>query len=280
MAHKQNFSCEEAQELITGLVDNELSTEDTDSITVHFGQCNECAQSYSREFALKRLLKQTAQAMQAPRALRNSVISQARFYQRKRRFLALWQIPRRASALAYQTTTIIALLALPILIAHFWRTSSHAPIAVGIFQSYRQITNDEVVPITMHSLAELRERLRQDVDGSFSPMAYDFSAMNIHVVGGMVQEIAMRKVLVAVYKGNDRTIICYTFLGAETDAPEVAEMFVDAEKNMNFHQFSTAQINAVMHAEGAVNCVLVSDLPMPQLLQLARAKAHPFRMPS
>jgi len=79
---------------------------------------------------------------------------------------------------------------------------------------------------------------------------------------------------VAVYQGNGLTIICYTFMGSDGDAPEIAEMFFDAQKGMNFHQFFYTHTNAVMHREGNINCILMSQMPMPDLLELARAKAH------
>jgi len=98
--------------------------------------------------------------------------------------------------------------------------------------------------------------------------------MNLHLVGRLVQEIANRKVLVAVYKGQGSMLVCYTFLGSEEDAPAIAEIFFDAEKKMNFYQFFHAQTNAIMHREGRVMCILVSQMPMDQLLDIARSKAH------
>jgi hypothetical protein len=114
----------------------------------------------------------------------------------------------------------------------------------------------------------------QSVDGKFAPMAYDFSTMKVHLVGGMVQEIAKRKVMVAVYNGNGVTVICYTFLGSENDAPAIAEVSFDAEKQINFYQVFHGQTNAVMHREGKVMCILMSHVAKDELLALARAKAH------
>jgi len=114
----------------------------------------------------------------------------------------------------------------------------------------------------------------RSVDGKFAPVAYDLSTMNLHLVGRLVQEIANRKVLVAVYKGQGSMLVCYTFLGSEEDAPAIAEIFFDAEKKMNFYQFFHAQTNAIMHREGRVMCILVSQMPMDQLLDIARSKAH------
>jgi anti-sigma factor (TIGR02949 family) len=274
MLKQQIVNCEDAQELITGLVDGELSTEDFESITNHFQGCNECSDAYSRELALKRLLKESVVLMHAPRTLRLNVSTQVRRRRRQAWLATHWQMPPRAGALAYHTTIVLALLAFPVLIARFWRTSLNTPIVPGIFQSYRQIDGSEIAFAKIGDITELKEQLAVSVGRQFAPMAYDFSTMNIHLVGGLNQVIANRKVLVAVYRGNDSMILCYTFVGSEDDAPPTAEVILDAERRMNFYQFAYTQTNAVMHREGNIICVLMSRIPKADLLALARAKAH------
>ncbi|MEX0802518.1 MAG: zf-HC2 domain-containing protein [Candidatus Binatia bacterium] len=268
------MKCEEAQELITGLVDNELSTQESALITAHFGECAACPRSFSREYALKHLLRNAATTIHAPTELRAKILCEQSRYTRKAWLSKLWEVLPPVRAIAVQAAVVAALLAVPFFTARYWLASPHFPIVPGIFQSYRQITDGEIVPVKMKNRAELKEELTQLVDGQFAPMAYDFSSMNIHLVGGLLQEIANRKVLVAVYQGNGLTIICYTFIGSDGDAPEIAEMFFDAEKGMDFHQFFYTHTNAVMHREGSINCILMSQMPMPELLELARAKAH------
>jgi hypothetical protein len=43
---------------------------------------------------------------------------------------------------------------------------------------------------------------------------------------------------------------------------------------MNFYAFSRAGINAVLHREGDVICILASEMPMDELLALAREKSR------
>ena len=68
--------------------------------------------------------------------------------------------------------------------------------------------------------------------------------------------------------------MCYTFLGSEGDAPANAARFFDQDKKMNFYAFSRAGINAVLHREGDVICILASEMPMDELLALAREKSR------
>lgn len=274
----EKMKCEEGRELITGLVDDELSPVESSSIREHLGVCPNCPQIYSLESSMKRMLRQAAMDMHTPPELKKRILRQQRRSLRRAWWSELRESLPRIASVVGQAAVIASLLVIPILSARYWLTSPYFPIVPGIFQSYRQITEGEIVPARMENLAELKEKLTQLVNGEFAPMAYDFSSMNIHLVGGLLQEIANRKILVAVYQGNGLTIICYTFIGSEGDAPEIAEMFFDAEKGMNFHQFYYTHTNAVMHREGKIMCILMSQIARDELFALARAKAHADHM--
>jgi mycothiol system anti-sigma-R factor len=268
------MKCEEARELITGLVDGELSPAESSIIRAHFGDCPNCPQTYSLELSTKRVLRQAAMEIQAPAELRKKILREQRRSLRRAWLPDLQESLPRISSFVAQAAVIAALFVVPILSARYWLHSPYFPIVPGIFQSHRQITQGEIVPGQMANLGELKERLMRSVNGKFAPMAYDFSTMKLHLVGGMVQEIAKRKVMVAVYKGDGLTVICYTFVGSKADAPAVAEVSFDAEKKMNFYQFFHGPTNAVMHREGKVICILMSQMPKDELLALAQAKAH------
>ena len=223
---------------------------------------------------MKRVLRQAAMDIHAPADLKKRILREQQWSLRGMWASEFRESLARISAFVAQAAVMAGLLVIPVLFARYWLSSPYFPIVPGIFQNYRQITQGEIVPSEMTSLPELKERLMQSVDGKFAPMGYDFSPMKRYLVGGMVQEIAKRKVMVTVYKGDGATVICYTFLGSEDDAPAIAEVFFDFEKRMNFYQFFHAQTNAVMHREGHVMCILVSQMPMDQLLAIARSKAH------
>lgn len=269
-----SMKCEEGRELITGLVDRELSSVESSSVREHLSVCPNCPQVYRLESSMKRMLRQAAMDLHAPPELKRRILRE----RRQSRRIAWWpdfrvSLPRIASG-AGQAAVIASLLVIPILSARYWLSTPYMPIVPGVFQSYKQITQDEIAPIAMNNLTELKEQLSQSVNRQFAPMAYDFSTMNLHLVGGMVQEIANRKVLVAVYQGNGSTIVCYTFVGSEDDAPEIAQISFDAEKGMNFYRFFYNGTNAVMHREGKLMCVLISQIERDELLALARVKAQ------
>ena len=274
MADQEFMKCEDGLELITGLVDNELSQGELSLIKSHLADCQKCDRIYVLELALKSELREAAMTLHAPPALRRKILRDQRRSLGRSWLSEPWlKLPRFASFVA-QTAAILALFGLSLFSAQYWLQSSQFPIAGGVFQSYRQIAQGELIPVETENMAEHEEHLLRSVSGKFAPMAYDFSAMNLKLVGGLFQEIANRPVLVTVYKGKGLTLICYTFLGSEDDAPAIAEILFDAANGINFYQFSHAGTNAVMHREGHVMCILVSQMPMNELLALARSKAH------
>jgi anti-sigma factor (TIGR02949 family) len=266
--------CEEAQEFITGLVDGELSPQESSIIAAHLGDCANCPRIYSLEKSLKRALRAVAMSIHAPSELKEKILRGQRRSLHRTGISESWQSLFKFARYIPETALIVALLVVPVLTARYWLASPYFPVVPGIFQSYRQIAQGEINPIETKTIPELKQQLMRSVDGKFAPVAYDLSKMNLHLVGRLVQEIANRKVLVAVYKGQGSMLVCYTFLGSEEDAPAIAEIFFDAEKKMNFYQFFHAQTNAIMHREGQVMCILVSQMPMDQLLGIARSKAH------
>jgi hypothetical protein len=59
----------------------------------------------------------------------------------------------------------------------------------------------------------------------------------------------------------------------EKDAPREAAVFYDQGRKINFYTFSRNGFNAVLHPEGEVICILMSDLSAEKLLALALGKA-------
>src|SRR5574341_2309470 len=187
--------CEEALELITGLVDGELSPAESSSIRAHFVDCPSCPQTYFLESSMKRALRHAAMDIRAPAQLREKIIRKQRRSLWEAWASELGELLPRISSLVAQGAVIAALLAIPVLTARYWRSSIHTPIVSGIFQNYGQIARGEIVPSEMTSLQQLKERLMQSVEAKFAPMAYDFSTMQLQLAGGMVREIGNREVM-------------------------------------------------------------------------------------
>ena len=269
------MKCDEAQELITALVDQELRDPERSSLEVHLTECARCRWAREEERALKQAIRRAGQGILAPDELRDRILSNPRIFPAKSRSARrwrdyIWPMPhmlRPALAIA-----LILAFALPTL---YWFKERSEPIAVAALETYDLFLRGELPVQRAENSNEIEAQLTSAVGGRFHPMGYDLTAMNLRPVAGFVREIDGRKVLVAIYQGQGGTLFCYTFSGSEKDAPPNAARFFDAAKKINFYAFSRDSVNAVFHREGEVICILASEMPMDELLALAKSKAKP-----
>ncbi len=267
--------CEEAQELITALVDNELSDTERNFIEGHLKDCPKCQFIYGQERTLKREIRMAGAGVSAPAGLREKILSDRRIFPERAESPKRWKglvWPPRAVLRPVFALAFLALLVLPAL---YLMRPTGEPISLAALESHEGIMAGTISFAKAKSQQEIKERLVRAVEGRFAPMGYDLSVMNLKAVGGMVQEIQGRKILVTIYEGKGPSLICYTFLGTEGDAPDNAAVVFDREKRINFYTFSRNGVNGVFHREGKVICILVSKMPMLDLLALARSKAQP-----
>jgi hypothetical protein len=267
--------CDEAQELITGLVDNELTDAERSSIESHLKDCSRCQVLYREEQALKRGICMAGAGVSAPADLREKILSNRRIFPERAISPKRWEGLLRPSRFLLRPAFVLALgvfLALPTL---YLVLQTGQSISLTALEMHEKIVRGETSLVKARSQAEVRERLSRSVEGRFTPMGYDLSMMNLQPVGGVVRQAKGRKILATVYEGKGASLTCYTFLGTEEDAPANATIFLDPEKKINFYTFSRGEINGVLHREGKVICILVSKMPMQDLLAIARSKAQP-----
>ncbi len=136
---------------------------------------------------------------------------------------------------------------------------------------YRDIASGKALA-RVNDPAKLKAELSRAVENRFAPVSPDLSALKLFPVAGFAQKIGGRDVLVTVYQGAGPTVVCFTFLGDESDAPQDAAALFDPETKVNFYSFSRGAVSAVMHRVGEVNCLLVADIPAAALLAAARGK--------
>lgn len=266
--------CEDAQELITAMVDEELPGAERSAVEVHLGECPRCALIYREESALKEKIRELAASVSAPADLRGRILADLRALPgegRPGRSWLEWFRPARSALWPALALAVLVLLALPVV--HLMQPGRQ--IGLAALATHEKILGEEVALVRAASPAAVKERLSRAVADRFAPMGYDLSVMKLRAVGGLVQEERGRKILVTLYEGEAPSITCYTFLGSEQDAPRGAAVFFDPEKQINFYLFSRGGLHGVLHREGDLICILVSKMPMSDLLELARSKAQP-----
>ena len=260
--------CDEAQELITARVDNELDAAERSAIEAHLTDCVACRGAAEQELLLKRQTKLASRTLTAPLQLRQAITRKtaaddSTLAARLRGWLELftWR-----PALM----TAMAVLIIGALIYRQWPAPN---LAIAALQTHASILSGKTVLVRAETPTELRRELSRAVGDRFGPVALDFSMMKLYPVSGFVQQIDGRDVLVTVYQGAGPPITCFTFLGGETDAPEGAERFYDADMKVNFFSFSRDNVNAILHRQGGVICLLVSKMAPADLLAALRGKS-------
>jgi anti-sigma factor RsiW len=266
------MKCEEAQEFITALVDNELSYRERNDIEVHLKDCLSCRSTYEHDLVLKREIHLAAASVSAPADLRARILSHQSIVRERsnpsERWKGLYWLAKMAPRPAF-VLAVLFLLTLPIL---YLVRPVERPISAAALETHEKILTGSL-SFVRASQEEVKERLLRSAEGKLAPMEYDFSVAGLQVAGGLVQEVGGRKVLVTVYEGKGLLLSCYTFFGVEKDAPANAKVFFDPEKGKHFYTFSQGRINGVLQRVGEKICILVSEMPLADLITLARSMA-------
>jgi hypothetical protein len=331
------MECEEAQELITAWVDDELGVDDRVALDAHLRHCAACRLEFERESVLKRRVRLAGLQITAPAELRRLVEEQSlggtgvmnawrrstlrrklpllawRLREEKAAALglvtkklsdfrfrngfavAVWRrIQQRSDALAWvkkassrwnlsswwalptwRRAAISALLVSTVVVIIYSREQEERTgrFEAEVFDVHRAIVNGKTPLLRAVNLAAMRRELAYAVGDRFKPVVLDLSMIKLHPVAGFVRNIRGRDMLVTVYEGDGPTITCFTFLGGDADAPQGAERFFDSKMKVNYYSFSRDDLNAVLHQEGDVMCLLVSKLAPKELLALLRGKS-------
>ena len=264
------MKCEQAEELISTLADNELSDPQRSSIEDHLKDCPRCQRAYEWHRSLNSEIRTVSASVVAPDDLRRRILSDQRTMPKQaessnagsKLILRLQPFLRPAFASALLIILVISVL--------FLMPRPSQPISLTAQQIRAKIDRGEVSLREATNTDELHDWLRRAVDGKFGPLGYDFSPLGLKPIGGTVQEVKGRQILVAFFRGNGLSITCFTFLGTEEDAPKNAAVFFDPETKIRFYSFSRDGFHAVLHREDNVICMLVSNMPPEELLSLVR----------
>jgi len=266
------MNCEQVEELISALIDDELSDPERSSLEGHLKDCPRCQRAYEWGRVLNTEFRTASASVVAPVELSQRILSDQRTLPKKaesnlrgRLLLKLRPFLRPAYASALIVMVVVSIF--------FLVPAPSQSIALKALQIRTKIDKGEISLQQATNTDELHDWLRHTVDGKFGPMGYDFSPLGIKAVGGTVQEVEGRQILVAVFRGNGLSITCFTFLGTEEDAPKNATVFFDPETRIRFYSFSRNGIQAVLHREDNINCILTSNMSSEELLSLVRSSS-------
>jgi anti-sigma factor RsiW len=266
------MNCEQAEELISALIDDELSDPERSPLEGHLKDCPRCQRAYEWGRVLNTEFRTASASVVAPVELSQRILSDQRILPEKaesnlrgRLLLKLRPFLRPAYASALIVMVVVSIF--------FLVPAPSQSIALKALQIRTKIDKGEISLQQATNTDELHDWLRHTVGGKFGPLGYDFSPLGVKAVGGTVQEVEGRQILVAVFRGNGLSITCFTFLGTEEDAPKNATVFFDPETRIRFYSFSRNGIQAVLHREDNIICILTSNMSPEELLSLVRSSS-------
>jgi len=273
------MKCEEAEELISALADNELSDRERSSIEGHLSDCPRCQRAYDWHQSLNSEIRTVSASVVAPIDLRQRIVSAPHTMPKEVESNFTGKLILRSQPFLRPVFASALLVILLISIFFLMRRPSQ-PISLTALQIREKIDEGEISLQEATNTDKLHDWLRRAVDGKFGPLGYDFSPLGVKPIGGTVREVEGRQILVAVFRGNGLSITCFTFLGTEEDAPKNATVFFDPETRIRFYNFSRNGINAVLHREDDTICMLTSNMPAEELLSLVRSSSPHKHRPS
>ena len=269
------MNCIEAEELITALVDSELSDLERNATESHVKNCFRCQYVYKAKQELKRQVRLTGSRITAPSDLKEKILSDRRLFPEMAESPRGWGGYFRPARVVFRPAFALAFLMLLVLPTFYLMWPTAQPVSLASLETHEQILAGDIPFIRSETQEEIKERLYRSVEKSFAPMGYDLSPVGLKAVGGRVQEVASQRILVTVYEGRSPSLSCFTYLDTYGGVPPNAHLFFDPEKKMSFYTFSNGHTNGVMQRVAGRVCILVSKMPMQELLALARSLAQP-----
>jgi len=107
---------------------------------------------------------------------------------------------------------------------------------------------------------------------TFPPRVFDLGMMSYELVGGRVHDLSGRPSALFVYRGPaQQVVVCQMYPGRPQELPAGAE--IRERDGISFSIYRREGRTLVFWQEGDVTCVLTSDMPGEDVIQLAFAKA-------
>jgi len=264
------MSCKETSELVTGFVDDQLSTDERSSYEAHLRVCAACVKAVSRERQIKARMRAAGRMVTAPLELRAAL--QQKYGVQRTSWWVRAQEWCRFSIRPVPAVALLALIAVPV--ALLVMESSRQGISLETLRTHEAVVSGAVPYTRSDSAQVVAQELSRAVGGEIVPPIYDLGKFDLHTAGGFQEEVGGRDVLVTVYKGSASPLTCHAFLGDESDIPEGARLVYDPADGRKLFTFSNGAVNGVLQRYGDEVCVLVSTMPMDDLVRIARSVQH------
>lgn len=252
-------------------LDQRLDAATRGEVERHVQTCAECRREYEAMAWTKQQTKRRLVTADAPTELREKILQSLRADRpvsgAETARPAVWRRELRPLLAAAAVVLLAAILA-----AVYFLKPAALPEVVA--RDYRAYQAQQLALELATADVKAMETFFADHGVPFDARVFDLAMMNYQLVGGRVQQPGARSRALFVYRGPaNQKLVCQMIAGRVDELPKGATLRV--HKGHSFHIYQKDGVTAVFWQEGAVVCVLVSDVEPEQVVQLAFAKAMP-----
>ena len=265
------MDCTEIRELITALVDGELTPEEEALVEGHTRQCPRCQDIYESERRIKGYLLSIREDVTTPSYLRQRVVESLG---RKEGFNFPLLIKSRPSLI--QTAALVALLVLiAFSTAYYLGVRGEETIAAETLKTHKRLMKGDLkIDFVTSNTDELKNFFDKTGSIPFNFTVQDMGAFGFRLRGGFIENVLGKRTAVVIYENKGHVISCYMLKGSEKDFPRsVFLKTTDRNRGMDFHLVRYEGYNLVMWKDKDMICIMVSELDGNYLLSLAISKA-------
>lgn len=152
------------------------------------------------------------------------------------------------------------------------KSSSRPYLTLAVARDYRKYKAGRLPLMLRTEDVKEMEKFFSEEGIPYQTRVFDLGMMSYRLLGGRVHKLATRKSAFFVYRGkNDAILVCQMYPGQVTELP--AGAVLRENKGIRFYTYRLKGLTLTFWQEGAVTCVLASNIDPEELVQLAFAKA-------
>lgn len=249
-------------EEIQDLVDGRLPSARRAEVEAHVADCTPCQQT----LATLSWARQAAAQLPVQEPPAELAAQVARMLDRERR-----PTPRPARSLRRVGWALgLGMAAAVVSFIIVERRAADLPAAVA--RSYSAYTSTALRPDTATGDGPALQAYFARHGISFTTRVFDLDMMGYRLVGGGIHSLGDGPSALVMYQDRSgRSLLCQMYEGTLAQLPTAEEK--RAHNGIDFSVYRSGSLTLVFWQEGAVVCVVASDAPGEEVMQLAYAKA-------
>ena len=252
-------------------LDQRLDAATCDEVERHLETCAECRREYEAMAWTKQQTTRRLAAAEAPAELREKILQSLRpdrpVTEVETARPAFWRQDWRPLLAAAAVVLLAAILAT----AYFLKPAALPEVVARDYRAYQ--AHQLALELSTGDVKAM-ETFFASHGVPFNTRVFDLGMMSYQLVGGRILQPGARPRAMFVYRGPaNQKLVCQMYAGKVGELPKGATL--RENKGIRFYLYQRDGLTAVFWQEGAVVCVLVSDIAQEEVVQLAFAKAMP-----